>query len=166
MRFAAILLFTFLPFSNFAQDSCACCTPEHGQFHFWVGNWNVFDASDSLVGVNQIELLEDKCVMREIWSSTRGTYTGTSYNYYDTADSTWNQLWLDNQGGNLKLKGNPVGKQMILRSDVLDSEQGPYFHEITWTQNADGTVRQAWAMKKEDGTLISLAFDGLYKRAD
>jgi hypothetical protein len=35
---------------------------------------------------------------------------------------------------------------------------------ITWTANADGSVRQLWESSKDDGATWSVAFDGLYRR--
>ncbi|MBC2845573.1 hypothetical protein [Winogradskyella flava] len=42
---------------------------------------------------------------------------------------------------------------------------GKLFHRVTWTPNKDGTVRQLWETIT-DGTDITIAFDGLYRRKD
>ena len=35
---------------------------------------------------------------------------------------------------------------------------------ITWTPNADGTVRQHWEQSTDGGKTWTTAFDGLYRR--
>ena len=110
MKQVLILCLIFLstlgiaPLSQQDNPPCKCCGDEYRQFDFWIGDWMVFDTTGKLVGNNQIVLLEDHCVLQENWKSGDSKYSGTSYNYYDNTDETWNQLWLDNQGGILKLK--------------------------------------------------------------
>jgi hypothetical protein len=35
---------------------------------------------------------------------------------------------------------------------------------ITWTANADGSVRQLWESSDDEGKTVTVAFDGLYRR--
>ena len=65
--------------------------------------------------------------------------------FINSQTNQWEQIWLDNQGGTLHLKGNRKDNQMILQSDKMKNDKGePYFHRITWTLNEDGSVRQYW----------------------
>lgn len=76
----------------------------------------------------------------------------------------WEQLWIDNQGQSLHLKGHRTGNQMILKTDVENDKKGnPFYHRVTWTANEDGTVRQYWETVTNDKT-VTVAFDGLYKK--
>ncbi|MBT8306628.1 MAG: hypothetical protein KJN85_06800, partial [Maribacter sp.] len=78
----------------------------------------------------------------------------------------WEQIWIDNQGQQLHLKGNRVENQMILTSDQLKNQDGePFQNRITWTHNENGTVRQLWEILQE-GKEITIAFDGLYKKSN
>ncbi|MBK7967386.1 MAG: hypothetical protein IPK10_20365 [Bacteroidetes bacterium] len=95
---------TILSPSLMAQSPCACCTENHKAFDFWVGDWMVFDTSGNKIGENKIDKIEGNCIINEHWIGGKGN-TGSSYNFYDATDSTWNQLWIDSQGGNLVLKG-------------------------------------------------------------
>ena len=53
---------------------------------------------------------------------------------------------------------------MILRTDdEKNSENKIFYHQITWTANDDGTVRQLWETITENAQTI-IAFDGLYKK--
>lgn len=159
---AMILVTTFR--LNAQINSCNCCSEKHSEFNFWEGSWIVTKPDGSPAGTNMIDKLQDNCILRENWSSANGGYTGTSYNFYNSKTEMWEQLWLDNQGGVLHLKGNRKGNQMILQSDELENPKGePYFHRITWTLNGDGSVRQYWETITNNQNIV-VAFDGLYKK--
>ena len=65
----------------------------------------------------------------------------------------------------LLLSGNLEKGNMVLWSDVMKNQKGePYRNRITWTPNADGTVRQHWEMTKDEGKTWATLFDGLYKK--
>ena len=169
MKYFYILFFLF-SFESFAQNSnettCNCCDENHSQFDFWKGNWEVTNASGKLLGINTIDKIQDNCVLRENWKSANGKITGTSYNFYNAQAKQWEQIWVDNSGGNLHLKGERIGNQMILKTDVETNRDGkPFYHKVTWTLNEDGTVRQLWETITND-TEITVAFDGIYKKVD
>lgn len=163
-----LLLFLILVFSpvyiNAQNNACNCCTEKHTEFDFWIGNWEVTKPDGTPAGTNVIDKIQDNCILRENWTSATKGYTGTSNNFYNTTTKQWEQLWIDNQGQSLHLKGNRVGNQMILKSDVATNKAGqPYYHRVTWTANDDGTVRQLWETITNDNS-VTVAFDGLYKR--
>ncbi|MBT8114738.1 MAG: hypothetical protein KJP04_05135 [Arenicella sp.] len=147
----------------FSQDKpVACSSSEHSQFDFWLGEWSVSTPDGKPAGVNSISKIEDGCAIRENWASASPGYTGTSYNFYNQREKHWEQLWLDNQGGFLKLSGKRKGRQMILQSAPVDNKQGvKVIQRITWTANEDGSVRQLWEVVAE-GKENQVAFDGLY----
>ncbi len=164
--FVSILL-VFLSSSQliFAQDNaCACCTEDHSSFDFWLGDWEVFLPDGSVAGYNTIAKIQDQCALEENWTSAKGGFTGTSYNFFNKASGKWEQLWIDNGGNQLKLFGNRTGNQMVLASEPFKGQDGEMFvNRITWTANEDGTVRQHWEILKED-KVVQVAFDGLYKK--
>ena len=143
-----------------------CSSKEYAQFDFWIGEWEVTNPDGSKAGENRIEKIQGECVLKENWTSATPGYTGTSYNFYNAAKKQWEQIWVDNQGGNLHLKGHRKGNKMILRTDDLINQEGKiFYHQITWTANKDGTVRQYWETFVE-GVDVSVAFNGLYKRKE
>lgn len=144
------------------QNPCACCSKDHTAFDFWIGTWNVINPDGTNAGKNVITKIEDNCVLRENWTSAKGNYTGTSYNFYNAQTNQWEQIWIDNKGGNLHLKGQRVGNQMILQSDELQNKEGDtYVNRVTWTLNDDGSVRQHWETSNNQKKWITV-FDGLY----
>lgn len=154
-------------FTSFAQaDKCACCTEDHKAFDFWLGNWEVTNTDGSTAGKNTIVKEQDGCILKENWTSATPGYTGASSNYYNLNTKQWEQLWIDNSGNHLKLKGKRVGNQMILASDEFTRPDGKaYVNRITWTANEDGTVRQLWEVLQGD-KVVSSSFDGLYTKVN
>jgi hypothetical protein len=163
---AITLLFTLFLFHNssIAQGVCACCTDYHKQFDFWVGEWNVYDTSGNLLGENRIEKLEDNCILNEHWKGAKG-YTGSSYNYFDLKDSTWNQVWIDGQGKSLVLQGSGSPNQMVMRSKLLKGKKVDwYYNRVSWTAKDDGSVEQLWELLDKEDKVLTTAFFGIYKR--
>jgi hypothetical protein len=147
---------------NAQNNACNCCTETHSEFDFWVGEWTVTNPDGTAAGTNRIEKVQNNCILQENWTSAQGNFTGTSNNFYNYKTKQWEQIWIDNQGQSLHLKGNRNGNQMILQSDEENNKDGlPFIHRVTWTKNVDGTVRQHWETITE-GKEITVAFDGLY----
>lgn len=146
-----------------AQDNCACCDEFHQQFDFWVGDWLVVDSLGNKLGENLVSSIEDGCIINEHWKGEKGG-SGSSFNYFDTTDSTWNQLWVANNGNVLKLKGHFRSGKMILKSEVIQTERGSYYNQITWTPHADGTVSQLWEIYNQEHEVIRPVFLGIYHR--
>ncbi len=146
------------------KTKCNCCTEKHAEFDFWIGTWNVTNTDGTAAGKNVIKKVQDNCILQENWTSAKGNYTGTSNNFYNWQKKQWEQIWIDNQGQSLHLKGNKIDNQMILSSDELTNQKGDtYINRITWTHNNDGSVRQLWEII-QDKKVVSVAFDGLYKK--
>lgn len=150
----------------FSQNDCACCTENHKAFDFWVGEWQVTNPDGSVAGTNVIKKLENGCVLNESWTSAKSKSTGASMNFYNQTSGKWEQLWLDNSGGHLKLKGNRLNNQMILSSDeFIGSDGNKTVNRITWTLNKDGTVQQLWEVL-QDNEVVNVAFDGRYRKIE
>lgn len=160
----AILSFATLSFGQ--TGPCPCCAEAYRAFDFWVGDWNVYTPDGKLAGTNSIAVSQDSCVLVENWKSAGGKFTGTSYNYYDQQSDTWHQVWVDNQGGSLRLAGKAGDGKMTLESQFEPSSSGPdAMNRITWTKNPDGSVRQLWeSISRADS--VSVLFDGLYKHVE
>lgn len=152
-----------LPAQTAAPAECACCSGDYRQFDFWLGSWRVHAPGrpDSLLGYNQIDRIQDGCVLRENWQSVNEGYSGTSYNWYDGTNDQWHQQWIDNQGSSLQLAGGWDGQAMVLSSPA--SRAGPR-QRISWTPAADGSVRQHWQQSHDGGRTWETLFDGIYIR--
>jgi hypothetical protein len=78
-----------------------CDRPEHRQFDYWVGEWDVRPAGQpesapTPLG-NVVRLEDDGCVVTEHWTTPR--MTGRSVNVFDRTRGQWHQAWVDSTGG-------------------------------------------------------------------
>ena len=167
--FTYLVVFLMLIFSNVItgqnQKKTPCSGEKYSQFDFWEGSWNVYDTSNNLIGTNKLVKMQSNCVMQENWVSNSGPSRGTSYNYYNKVDDSWNQVWIDNTGFSLVLKGKIIDKKMVLRSDLIITEKGNYYNQITWSKNNDNSVTQLWQYINEKDEVISEVFKGIYKKS-
>ena len=94
-----------------------CVESVYRRFDFWVGEWDVFDASGQKIGKSSVTREEAGCLIVERWTSARGN-GGQSYNFFDPSRNQWRQLWvspteLTDYAGGL----NPGG-EMVLAGDL------------------------------------------------
>ena len=142
--------------------TAGCGDAEYRQFDFWLGEWNVHTPDGKLAGTNRIEREYDGCVLHERYAGARG-YSGESLNTYDGGRKVWHQTWVDNQSTLLLLEGGLRGSSMVLEGLSVAPSGQTTKHRITWTPNADGSVRQHWESADDKGPW-STVFDGLYTR--
>ena len=166
-----VVLVTLLAASGVAQAEAPkppdCSAPEYRQFDFWLGDWDVPAPNQQPTGHSHIESILSGCVIAENWSGGSG-YTGKSFNIYNRDTKHWEQFWVDTTGVRLHLTGGLVGSSMILTGvqDKPDAKTGRTPRDrITWTPNADGSVRQLWETSGDDGKTWAVSFDGRYQRA-
>lgn len=134
----------------------------HRQFDFWLGEWEVRTADGQVAGVNRIESEYDGCVLHERYTTDRG-YRGQSLNIYDASRKVWHQTWVDSDGLLLLLEGGIRDGRMVLEGQTVGADGQVTRHRISWTPNADGSVRQLWESTDAEGEW-STAFDGRYTR--
>ena len=137
-----------------------CSAPEHHQFDFWLGKWNV-TVGGKAAGTNHIESVMNGCGLLEHWTSARGGH-GTSLNFYDRRTKTWSQAWIDEGGNALHLAGAFADGKMVLASAPRKTDSGVDVQRITWSKNGDATVRQVWESSTDGGQTWTVAFDGTY----
>jgi len=159
-KLTTTLLLLALGAPAFAAPTGATCTDKlHHQFDFWIGAWQV-SAGGKQVGTNRIDALLDGCALLENWVGAGGV-RGHSLNFYDPTRGLWHQTWVDSTGTSLLLDGHFKDGGMVLSSEKPGQRAAD---RITWTPNADGTVRQLWEHTDDGGAKWSVAFDGIYRR--
>ena len=154
----ALLTATAMPHAVAAP----CDTPAHRAFDFWLGTWEVRTPNGKLAGVNNIEREYGGCVLHERYATERG-YSGESLNVFDASRNVWHQTWIDTSGMLLLLEGGVQGDAMVLEGQTQGKDGKSTKHRITWTPNADGSVRQHWESTDAAGQWTT-AFDGRYTR--
>lgn len=142
-----------------------CKGAEYRQFDFWIGDWDVTTPDGKPAGTNLIKPILNGCVLHESWKG-RGNFTGESFNVYDSRRKVWHQTWVDGTGGALMMDGKFENGSMILSDrDVAGKADRNAINEITWTPNADGSVRQLWRTSADGGKTWVTAFDGKYVKS-
>ncbi len=147
-----------------AAPTRPCAAPQHRQFDFWVGEWDVVLPTGKAAGHNRITRLLAGCALREEWTGASGT-RGTSLNAYDPASKRWRQTWVDDSGTVLVLEGRFQGGRMVLEGE-LPAESGRLAKQrITWTPQSGGGLRQQWESSVDGGRTWKTEFDGTYRKA-
>jgi hypothetical protein len=129
------------------SDSAPCDTPQHHQFDFWVGDWQVFDArTNQLVAFDRVEKHSQGCIVQQNLTMVTDLYrrqrvgyrmTGIGVNRFD--GESWLELWADNQWGAIVLRGVPgAGKAMVLTT-IIPSRNRDL--RLEWERRPDGSVR-------------------------
>ena len=142
----------------------ACQDRAYSQFDFWIGHWDVYDTQGILLGENIVIQTPNACAIQENWTSKQSSIKGTSYTYYNQLDELWHQVWIDNAGAILTLKGAFKNKTMTLKSAIKTIKRIAYYDEISWTKNNDGSITQVWNRKNKDHHIINETFRGVYRK--
>ena len=142
-----------------ANGAAACTAPEHNQFDFWVGKWDVYGPKGKLVAHSLIEKLYNGCGVRENWMPFNNQ-TGGSLNIYLPAEKHWEQFWIDSSGSRAVFIGGWNGKAM-----VIQGKWGGPLVRITYSPNPDRSVRQFGEQSTDEGKTWKPAFDFTYRPA-
>lgn len=147
-----------------AQGQTPCSAPEHRQFDFWLGAWDVRDAAGQPAGASRIESILGGCAVQETWEGP-GMH-GTSLNAYDAPRRLWHQTWMDDQGRVARLEGGLEDGKMVLRGEVASRRESgkTVLTRLTWTPLPNGQVRQHWEVSRDQGATWTTMFDGYYQR--
>jgi hypothetical protein len=140
-----------------------CSAPEHHQFDFWIGEFDVTTPDGQVAGHNVIAPTLGGCALTEHWTSANGG-EGRSINFYDRQDRRWHQIWIDSRGAPLRLSGAFAEGSMLLEGTTHDADGGTRHHRIRWTPHPDGSVRQHWEASTDSGKTWETLFDGRYVR--
>lgn len=113
MKWISMLVCLLAATALFSQTNTPCTAPEISQFNFWIGEWKL-TWNDSLHGSNKIEKFFGNCTLQENFHDPKTGYSGKSWTVYNPNYNTWQQTWVDNQGGYIHLTGGMVGDSMVL----------------------------------------------------
>jgi len=158
-----VLFISTLALPAFAAQPQAhpCDAAEYRQFDFWIGDWDVLDPPGNFVGTNKVTREQDGCLLVEHWISAKGRQTGTSFNYFDTRDKKWHQLYLDNSGNAgafPAMAGQFTDGKMVLISD----EKASTVFRWTWYVTSPGHVRQMAESSNDNQKTWKITWDSIY----
>lgn len=138
-----------------------CEGPEHRQFDFWLGSWQVLNPKGEPSGFSEISKAAGGCVILERWLGGDG---GVSLNYYSRIDSVWHQVWVGRDGGALYLKGGLQNGAMVMTGEDRQTPRGITRDRIRWTPLPEGDVLQEWEVSSNGGKTWEKAFSGRYRK--
>lgn len=141
-RLALLILLVALPLSAATKP---CTTPEHRQFDFWLGDWDVYDVSDdkTVAATVRIESILGDCVLHELYEDPSGL-KGESFSIHDAPRGVWHQTWVTNRGQLIKLEGKKRGDVMYFEASTIDT-----LYRATW--KPEGKDVHQWAETSTDG---------------
>jgi hypothetical protein len=155
-----------------------CSAPEHRQFDFWLGEWDVVynpetrpaNAPPPQPGrkpaTNIIQKAHDGCVIMENWNDGQGG-TGQSFNLFDRQMQRWQQTWVDNRGGLHEYWGGLQGGKMVYIGEVSLGPAarfaGKRTMRVTFEPLGPDKVRQLSESLNPDGTW-TVNYDFIYTR--
>ena len=163
----------FVPLLEQARHNEKPCasTPENRQFDFWEGDWDVVTTPDGVAaGTSHIERVIGDCVIWENWSSLGSSYTGKSYNTYNSDLKRWEQFWVDNVGGMVHFYGHLTDGTMNFFTDEIPQPDGTKVqrHLQFFNQGPDKVrpdkVRQFSQMSSDGGKTWTTEYDFTYNR--
>ncbi len=139
-----------------------CAAPEYRQLDFWVGDWEAYDPDEhKVVGRNRVDLILDRCVLREVYDQTDGL-SGQSFSLYDAARKVWHQTWVTNSGKLLMLDGKLQGNRLVLEGIQTGADGHPMTVRAVWYPEKDG-VRETAAASSDGGKTWKPLFDLLFR---
>lgn len=149
-----------------SQVAPACKTPQHRQFDFWVGRWDVYPTGqDKLVARSLIENLYGGCVIRENWMPLTGT-PGGSLNSFDPEDGRWHQVWMDAANARVSFDGELVDGKMVLTGNWRGAQTPGKIDlvRMTYSRLEGGAVRQLGQISTDRGATWKPFFDFTYRQ--
>lgn len=167
--FTVALLCLSLSVSN-AQGPPCTTNPVYRQFDFWIGQWDVYGKQGKKAGDSKISLILDSCVIFEEWTGTSVfngvTYSGKSFNTYNSASNQWQQTWVDNAGTTTEfLKGKYDDGKMIFETyPFAYSKDTIAIRKLTFFNLGADKVRQLGEISKDNGATWVTEYDLEYRR--
>jgi hypothetical protein len=139
---------------------------EASGFDFWVGRWEVRMPDGTLIGTNNITKRDGGCSIQERWEGAGGS-TGTSVSFFLPSRGEWRQIWTGSGGTLFDITGTAGDGTMHLEGTIeyVETKRVVAFRG-TWTQGADGRVRQRLEEFDLAAQTWVLWFDGFYRRLD
>jgi hypothetical protein len=148
----------------------ACATPQHRQFDFWVGSWDVYPTgANTLVAHSLIERRYNGCAIRENWMPLQGQGGGSFSAWRPGAGAgtgNWRQTWVDSSGAWVEFTGGMDGEAMVLTgpwAGVANGRDG--IVRMRYSREANGAVRQFGQVSTDNGATWANSFDFTYRPA-
>jgi len=139
-----------------------CDDPQHHQFDFWTGDWDVNDVGGvTRVARVKVSSILDGCVLLENYEGADG-HKGQSFSIYDSSRKVWHQTWVTNHGELLEIEGNLDGKAMVLSGSEHPSANETKLVRGAWKPVSEG-VRETAVISVDGGKSWKPWFDLIFR---
>ena len=169
IQISILLLFIILSASEQlnAQNNTNCDSPECHQFDFWVGNWKAVwqdTSGNNFEGKNSINKILDGCVIMENFDGNPGIdFKGKSFSVYNKKTKTWQQTWVDSQGGYMLFTGGMQNDKMILSREV-ETKKGKVLQRMVFYDITEDSFNWNWESSRDNGMNWKLNWEIHYTR--
>lgn len=126
---------------------------------FWKGEWDVY-AQNGQSGVNVLEERMNGAAIHEKWTNMQGG-VGESWNYYDQAEGTWTQIWVEPTGRYMHFVGKPKEGGIFFEGEVHGASGVEGRVTMFVRPIGDGMIRQTGG-QYDDAGVHSLRYDLVY----
>ncbi len=96
-------------------------TPLARQLDFWIGDWDIFDPQNGLIGTVSVTAQENGRIIHEHFQSNQFGQSARSTSYVDFRNDAWKMLWLD-VSTQVELQGQFDGLAMRWRGEVYHDD--------------------------------------------
>jgi len=145
------------------RPPASCTDAEYRQLDFWLGDWDVYEVTDStqIVARNRVTRILNGCVLRELYEQKNGM-VGESYSLWDAARGVWHQSWVTNRGTLLLLDGQLNGDRLVLTGpDKVPDGRPALIRGIWWAEGRD--VREKADRSTDGGKTWTPLFDIVFR---
>lgn len=140
-----------------------CLTdPQHKQFDFWVGEWEV-TSNGQVVATSSIQRIIDSCVIFENYAQRDG-YNGKSFNFYDSVLGKWRQTWVDGTGTVGEFAGEYKEGAIHYEGESHRKDGRKILRKMVFSSLGPDKVRQYSEMSPDGGKTWNKTFDLIYIR--
>jgi hypothetical protein len=144
----------------------ACASPEHRQFDFWIGHWDVTIHARSsptsetwadAKGHQHIESILGGCAISETFSADGPPtpWAGRSYSSWQAPVGKWRQTWVDDQGSYLALAGGIENGVMTLYGEPREKDGKSIQMRMVFLDVKPASMRWEW-QRTEDAWKTSI----------
>ncbi len=154
-RFAAAL-------ATIRRNNDPCGGVEHHALDFWIGRWEVREATGRVAGTSTVEPILGGCALHEVWDTGPGD-RGESLNAYDPVTRTWKQFWVDSRGRVTQYLDGEFSEGR-LRFPRSAPTAGARILRLTFTLESPDQVRQFAEESRDGGKSWATRYDLYYGR--
>lgn len=144
-----------------APSSTACDTPEHRQFDFWIGDWDVHlrarssptsDAWGEANGTQHVEAILGGCAIAEHFTAEgpQQPWAGKSYSVWQPKLGKWRQTWVDDSGNYLALAGGLEAGLMTLYGEPREVDGKTIQMRMVFSDVKSDSLHWEW-QRTDDG---------------